>query len=81
MKVQTSAGLLSPYLHKKLNPMRITLVACKDIPFKTDPKYKPIHASLEFVNGQSFKSVEMPQQAACKFDTKYVFLVGKMDPT
>lgn len=23
----------------------------------------------------------MPQQAACKFDTKYVFLVGKMDPT
>ena len=73
-------GLLSPFLRKKLNPIKITLVACKDIPFKTEPKYKPIHAVFEFVDGKSFKSLTMPQQEHCKFDSKYVFLLGKQDP-
>ena len=55
----------------------ITLLACKDIPFKTDPKFKPIFARLDFVDNSSFKTTEMPQQPNCKFDTKQVFLIGK----
>jgi hypothetical protein len=35
-------------------------MACKDIPFKTDPKYKPIFARLEFVDNSKFKTNEMP---------------------
>ena len=32
----------------------------KDIPFKTDPKFKPIYASLQFLDGTTFKTLEMP---------------------
>jgi len=38
-------------LRKKLNPMQINLVACKDIPFKTELRFKPIFAACEFVDG------------------------------
>jgi hypothetical protein len=51
---------LSPFLRKKLNPLQINLVACKDIPYKTDPTFKPIYASLSLVDDSSFKTVEMP---------------------
>lgn len=50
IKISTQTALLSSFLRKKLNPMMITLVACKDIPFKTDPKYKPIFAQVQFVD-------------------------------
>lgn len=53
----------------------------KDIPFKTDPRFKPIYASLVFVDGTTFKTLEMPQQPACKFNHKHVFLVGNINAT
>ena len=31
---------------KKLNPLQVNLAAIKDIPYKTDPKYKPIYYKL-----------------------------------
>lgn len=46
IKITTSTALLTPFLRHKLNPLMITLVACKDIPAKTDPKFKPIYARL-----------------------------------
>jgi hypothetical protein len=52
--------LLSNYLRKKLNPMLVNLNACKDIPFKTDPKFKPIYARFQFVDESTFLTKEMP---------------------
>lgn len=58
--VKCPTPLLSELLRKKLNPMQINLVACKDIPFKTEPRFKPIFAACEFVDGQNFRTLEMP---------------------
>jgi len=60
VKLVTQSGLLSTYLRKKLNPMMIRLASCKDIPFKSEPKYKPIFARVEFVDKTSFRTLEMP---------------------
>lgn len=79
IKIACETPLLSYFLRKKLNPMQINLVACKNIPFKTEPKYKPIFAQCDFVNGMTFKTLEMPQQPHCKFDQKHVFLLGSSD--
>ena len=57
----------------------VNLVACKSIPYKTEPRFKPIHAIFRFVDGRSFKTVEMPQQSACRFKHKHVFLIGHLD--
>ena len=59
--ITTQTGLLSDYLRRKLNPMQIRLAACKDIPFKTEPKYKPIFARVEFVDGSKFRTLDLPQ--------------------
>lgn len=76
IKVQFDKPLLSEYLRKKLNPMQLTLSSVKDIPFKTDPKFKPITARVTYVDGRSFTTLELPQQSQCKFDHKHVFLIG-----
>ena len=80
IKVESDVPLLSDLLSQKLNPIQINLIAVKDIPYKTDPIYKPIYATLQFVDGQEFTTTEMPQQADCRFKQKHVFLVGKHDP-
>ena len=46
--------MLTEFYRKKLNPMVINLVAMKDVPFKTEPKYKPIYANLEMIDGTGF---------------------------
>jgi hypothetical protein len=46
--------MLSEFLRKKLNPLQIELTGVKDIPFKTDLKYKPIFAVCKFVDEKSF---------------------------
>jgi hypothetical protein len=56
IKIFSEMPLLTPYLRKKLNPLQITIVACKDIPYKTEPKYKPIYAECQFVDGKSFST-------------------------
>ena len=60
LKVTADETLLSDFLRKKLNPLQLNLVNCKDIPFKTEPKYKPIFAECQFVTGTTFKTLEMP---------------------
>ena len=61
LTIRSEQPLLSDYYRKKLNPLQINLVSIKDIPFKTDPKYKPIYATLQFIDGSSFKTFEQPQ--------------------
>ena len=77
--LETDRPLLTNYLRKKLNPLQVNLVACKSIPYKTEPRFKPVHAVFSFIDGRKFQSQEMPQQAACRFQHKHVFLVGEMD--
>ena len=67
VQVRSENPLLSDFYCKKLNPLQVNLVAIKDIPFKTDPKYKPIYASVKFVDGQGFDTLEMAQQQHCRF--------------
>ena len=50
LSIRSEQPLLSDFYRKKLNPMQINLVGIKDIPFKTEAKYKPIFASLNFVD-------------------------------
>jgi hypothetical protein len=60
INIEADVPLLSPYLRKKLNPLQLDLRAVKDIPYKTEPKYKPIYASCQFVDDREFKTQEMP---------------------
>lgn len=60
VNIRSNVSLLSTFLRKKLNPLQINLVACKDIPYKTDPRFKPIYATVNFVDGSSFKTLQMP---------------------
>ena len=80
ISVSSELPLLSDFYRKQLNPLQINLVSCKDIPFKTEPKYKPIFASCDFIDGGQFKTLEMPQMPACRFMHRHVFLVGLHDP-
>ena len=59
--------------------MQVHLVACKDIPYKTEHKYKPIYCVTKFVDEKQFKTLDFPQQPFCKFMHKHVFLVGIHD--
>ena len=52
LRITSDKAMLSDFLRKKLNPMQINLVSVRDIPFKTDPKFKPIYATLHFLDGQ-----------------------------
>lgn len=45
IKVESDQPLLSDFLGKKLNPLQINLVAIKDIPYKVEPRFKPIYAT------------------------------------
>jgi hypothetical protein len=49
--------LLNGFLRNKLNPLLINVLACKDVPFKTEPKFKPIYAVFKFVDGKYFKTI------------------------
>ena len=54
VKLETDKPLLTEYLAKKLNPLQINLVAIKDIPYKTEHRFKPIYATCQFVDGTTF---------------------------
>ena len=51
LHIYSNKPMLSGFYRKKLNPLQINLVSVKDIPFKTEPKFKPIYATLRFVDG------------------------------
>lgn len=80
LKIVSDIPLLSDFLRKKLNPLQLTLVACKDIPYKTEHKFKPIHCVTRFVDNKSFRTLDFPQQSLVKFMHKHVFLLGLHDP-
>jgi hypothetical protein len=61
LKVSSDQPLLSEFLRKKLNPLQLNLIACKDIPYKTEHRYKPIHCVVKFVDGKSFRTQDHPQ--------------------
>lgn len=46
MKIQIDKPLLSEWLHKKLNPMKFTLMGAKDLPPKSGMAYKPVYAAI-----------------------------------
>ena len=56
------------------------MLACKDIPYKTEPKFKPIHCVTRFVDGKAFRTLDFPQQPFIKFMHKHVYLIGLHDP-
>lgn len=58
--VQTDLPLLNNFLRRKLNPLQVNLVACKDVPYKTEPRYKPIYSIFKFVDGREFRTRDMP---------------------
>ena len=70
---------LNGYLRKKLNPLEVNLVNCKDVPYNLEPKFKPIFAIFKFVDGREFRTLDFPQQRACRFKQRHVFLVGHLD--
>ena len=43
LKITTDQPMLSEFIRKKLNPLQIFILAAKDVPGKTDPKYLPIY--------------------------------------
>lgn len=42
--IESDGPLLSDYLARKLNPLQLNIIGFKDVPFKSDPKFKPIFA-------------------------------------
>jgi hypothetical protein len=80
VKIQSDQQLLSDFLRKKLNPLQLNLLACKDIPYKTEHRFKPIHCVVRFIDGRSFRTLDHPQQPFIKFLHKHVFLLGLHDP-
>lgn len=80
IKVSSNNPMLSEFLRKKLNPLQIFILAAKDVPEKTDPKFLPIYTTCNFVDGQTFKTIRLPQSTFCKWMHKHVYLVGQKDP-
>jgi len=81
LKIESDQPLLSPYLRKKLNPLQITIESFKDVPLKIEPCYKPVYSSLRFVDDSHYKTQEVPQAAACKFNHRHVVLLGLSEST
>ncbi len=61
VNISTNTSLLSEFLRKKLNPLQIFILAAKDVPFKTEPKYLPVYTVCRFVDGQVLKTRGLPQ--------------------
>lgn len=80
LKITTDNPLLSEFLRKKLNPLQIYILAARDVPEKTDPKYKPVYTICKFVDGQTIRTSDHPQANLCRWAHKHVFLVGQKDP-
>ena len=60
VKIEADQALLSAFLRKKLNPLQITVVAAKNVPYKMEPRYKPIYMVCRFVDEQKFRVDDRP---------------------
>jgi hypothetical protein len=60
LHISCDQPMLSPFLRKKLNPCQVTVVAAKNIPYKLEPRYKPIHMVCNFVDDRKFKVDNRP---------------------
>ena len=80
INISTSTALLSEFIRKKLNPLQVNILAAKDVPYKTDPKYLPIYTVCKFVDGQQFTTRALPQADYCMWMHKHVWLTGHKDP-
>ena len=79
VKLETDQGLLSNFLRKKLNPLKLHISQFNDIPYKTEARFLPIHCKVKFVDGQEYETQQMPQATQCRFNHDHVFLVGKQN--
>ncbi len=61
ISVSTNEPILSTFMRNKLNPLMVNLLACKDVPYKVEPEYKPIFAYFTFVDGRKFRTLDCPQ--------------------
>jgi hypothetical protein len=68
ISINIDQPLLNSFLRNKLNPLLVNILSCKDVPVKTEPKFKPIYAIFRFVDGKQFKTIEVPQQKTCRFN-------------
>jgi hypothetical protein len=50
--VSSDVPVLNGFQRRKLNPLMVTLVACKGVPYHSEPKYKPVFAYFKFVDGR-----------------------------
>lgn len=50
VKISADKGLLSEFLRKKLNPCQLTVVAAKNVPYKVEPRFKPIYMVCKFID-------------------------------
>ena len=60
ISLQSDVPLLNSFQRRKLNPLLVTLVACKDVPYHTEPQYKPIFSYFDFVDGRRFRTMDVP---------------------
>jgi hypothetical protein len=58
--VSSDVPVLNSFQRKKLNPLMVTLVACKGVPYHSEPKYKPVFSYFSFVDGRKFRTLDMP---------------------
>lgn len=60
INISSDVPVLNPFQRKKLNPLMVTLVACKGVPYSLEPKYKPVFSYFQFVDGRKFRTMDMP---------------------
>jgi hypothetical protein len=49
--IEADLPLMSDYLVRKLNPLQLTVVGFKGVPYKTGAQFRPIFSTVEFLDG------------------------------
>ena len=80
MSITPSKALLSPLHRKRLNPMRVNIVGAKQLPTVNESKYLPVYVSMQFFDGYTVRTSQLPHGHTLKWKHKHVFLLGNLDP-
>jgi len=75
LTLTSSGAFLSPFFKKKLNPLLVKVISCKQIPPK-EKELKPIYFNIKFVDGKELKSIEFKQNQELKVNHSHVYLMG-----